>query len=126
MQKQTLKKKLPGSHVHKVKFGWFIIHHYAFNALKSQLFGSFQLAVMEPGPDVYPANKLRDKQNGLSVKCLESPLHKVWKQRTKFREATSLTYQSLFILQRPLVGPVSCHGSALTLPGDSALFSAWE
>lgn len=33
-------------------------------------------------------------------------------RRPKFRAATSPTHQGLFILQRPLVGAVPCHGSA--------------
>lgn len=36
----------------------------------------------------------------------------VCERRTKFRAATSPTHQGLFILQRPLVGAVPCHGSA--------------
>lgn len=55
---------------------------------------------------------------GLLVLCVQ------W---TKFRAATSQTYQSLFILQRPLVRAVPCHGSAPSLPGDlMKSFQLWK
>lgn len=48
--------------------------------------------------------------------------HVLFGRRTKFRAATGPTHQGLLILQRPLVRPVPCHGSA----AEAAAASLWS
>lgn len=70
--------------------------------------------------------KLKDLwvESGVS---LTKGLYVLCDQWTKFRDATGQTYQSLFILQRPLVGPVPCHGSAVwTRPATWWNVLAWK
>lgn len=49
--------------------------------------------------------------------------HVLFGRRTKFRTATGPTHQGLLILQRPLVRPVPCHGSAAAVAAAASLWS---